>query len=117
MTLATQPLPSGSSSLEPYSRQEIDAFRKSFEEKGYVILPGAVPPPLVAELRGKIAAEFEKAKLSGDLFAGGGRLTGHLNCFPGASARAVYQALEQRRAQATGKAPWTEQHFRPGERL
>jgi hypothetical protein len=97
MTLAaTQPLPTGSSSLEPYSPQEIDAFRRSFEEKGYVVLPGAVPPPLVAEMRGNIEAEFEKANLSGELFAGGGRLTGHLNCFPGAGARPVYEALQQR---------------------
>jgi hypothetical protein len=92
---ATQPLSAESPVPEAFSQQEIDAFRRSFSENGYLVLEQKVPGVLLAGLRAEIVAAFEQARLGGRLFSGGGLLTGHLNCFPGAGARPVYDALRQ----------------------
>src|SRR5690606_24995600 len=39
--------------------------------------------------------EFEHSTKAGRLFRGGGLLSGHLNCFPGASARFIFETLQQ----------------------
>jgi hypothetical protein len=48
------------------------------------------------ELHTTLSREFDRASESGELFSGGGMVSGHLNCFPGAAARFAYDTLEQR---------------------
>jgi hypothetical protein len=49
----------------------------------------------LTKLHRDLATAFEEAKASGKLFAGGGTISGHLNCFPGEGARFAYETLEQ----------------------
>ena len=72
---------------------ELARLKKSFSEDGYVVIRGAVPKETLEALRLRILAEFARVKASGELFVAGGSITGHLNCFPGEGARAVYDAL------------------------
>ena len=50
-------------------------------------------PDRLDELNATLIDEFERAKASGELFEGGGTLSGHLNCFPGEAARFVWDDL------------------------
>ena len=72
---------------------DIDHCRARLDEDGYVVLPGLVSPERLAELATSLAAEYERAKAAGELFSGGGSLTGHLNCFPGEQSRFVWDDL------------------------
>ena len=47
------------------------------------------PTPLGAGVRAR-------QRSSGELFKGGGTVSGHLNCFPGARSRFVYETIEER---------------------
>jgi len=70
-----------------------DEYGKLFSEQGYLVLPQIVPAALLEQLSQDLIAEFTLAKRSGELFSGGGTISGHLNCFPGAQSRFVYDAL------------------------
>ena len=76
--------------------EEIEAYKKAFADDGYFVVRGVVSPEKLTELHQSIVEEFDRAKQSGTLFSGGGLMSGHLNCFPGAGSRFVYEALEQR---------------------
>jgi Phytanoyl-CoA dioxygenase (PhyH) len=67
--------------------------RQSFADNGYLTLEDVVEKSLLAQLHGDILGEFERAKSGGRLFAGGGSVSGHLNCFPGTASRFVYDTL------------------------
>lgn len=67
-----------------------------FQEQGFVVLEGVVNPHELAGLSHELASAFDRARAAGTLFSGGGTVSGHLNCFPGAGSRFVYQALEAR---------------------
>ncbi|MES1177863.1 MAG: phytanoyl-CoA dioxygenase family protein [Myxococcales bacterium] len=71
-----------------------EALERAFQIQGYVTIPGVVSRTLLANLHQQLLAELERAKTAGELFTGGGTLSGHLNCFPGARSRAVYDSLE-----------------------
>lgn len=71
-----------------------DALRRTFADEGYLLFPRAVSPARLAELHGTLLGEFERAQRDGRLFAGGGLVSGHLNCFPGQCSRFVYDELE-----------------------
>jgi len=75
------------------SPQENEHLQKTFAEQGYAILPNVVSKPALAQLSKELRAEFERAKRSGELFSGGGMISGHLNCFPGEQSRFVYESL------------------------
>jgi ectoine hydroxylase-related dioxygenase (phytanoyl-CoA dioxygenase family) len=75
---------------------EIENAKQEYASKGYFILRNIVSPERLTELHQALANEFEKASSSGALFSGGGQVSGHLNCFPGAGARFAYDALKQR---------------------
>ncbi len=75
------------------SPQETEHLQKTFAEQGYAILPDVVSKPALAQLSCELRSEFERSKRSGELFAGGGMISGHLNCFPGAQSRFVYERL------------------------
>ncbi|HEV3190394.1 MAG TPA: phytanoyl-CoA dioxygenase family protein [Polyangiaceae bacterium] len=70
--------------------------RRFFAENGYAIFKNVVAKDKLAALRTAIIEEFERSQRSGALFAGGGRVSGHLNCFPGEQSRFAYDTLQER---------------------
>lgn len=75
---------------------DLDRLRATFAEDGYVVIKGVVSRDRLAELHASIQEEFERAGETGRLFSGGGLVSGHLNCFPGAESRFVYETLQER---------------------
>ena len=73
-----------------------EAHQRAFADNGYLTIAGAVDRAPLAELRANIVEEYARAEGDRKLFAGGGRVSGHLNCFPGAGARFVYETLKAR---------------------
>ncbi len=81
---------------QPLTQSEREALKKSFAEDGYFIIRNVVSPEKLSELHQSLIEEFDRAKQSGELFSGGGLMSGHLNCSPGEGARFVYEALRDR---------------------
>lgn len=75
---------------------EIAALKQEFATKGYFILRNVVSHEGLNELHRALEREFAAASQSGALFSGGGLVSGHLNCFPGAGARFAYDTLQER---------------------
>jgi hypothetical protein len=71
---------------------ELEPF---FAENGYFIFRDVLSRERLATLRARILEEFERARTTGGLFSGGGLMSGHLNCFPGAESRFVYESLQE----------------------
>src|SRR5882757_5321558 len=67
----------------------------AFAREGYVTLPNVVSKSRLASLTDELRGEYTRARANGELFSGGGTISGHLNCFPGAQSRFVYDELEQ----------------------
>ena len=84
------------SAADMITTSEIESAREEYASKGYFILRNVVSPERLAELHTALAHEFDRALESGALFSGGGQLSGHLNCFPGAGARFAYETLQDR---------------------
>ncbi|MEO6238916.1 MAG: phytanoyl-CoA dioxygenase family protein [Vicinamibacterales bacterium] len=78
----------------PAASLDRDRLRKAFAEDGYLIFPGVVSAERLKALHQQLSEAFETSKRSGRLFAGGGTISGHLNCSPGEAARFAYEALE-----------------------
>jgi ectoine hydroxylase-related dioxygenase (phytanoyl-CoA dioxygenase family) len=74
---------------------DFDQLQSTFAEQGYLVFKDIVPRERLARLHERIREEFERSKKSGQLFSGGGLITGHLNCFPGEESRFAYEALEE----------------------
>jgi hypothetical protein len=72
---------------------DVEEIRKSFRENGYFVFRDVVSKEKLSGVRTKILDEYERAIRSGALFSGGGRISGHLNCSPGETARFAYDAL------------------------
>ena len=72
-----------------------DSLRKAFAKEGYLKFDAVIPRALLSPLSQHLRDEFEQQRRSGRLFAGGGMVSGHLNCFPGAESRFVYDLLQQ----------------------
>ena len=72
---------------------QLDEYRSAFREDGYLLLRRVVPMAPLEQLCQRLCAEFARAKNAGELFSGGGMISGHLNCFPGAGSRFVLDAL------------------------
>lgn len=75
---------------------ELENLKQVFANDGYVVLRNMVSRERLSQLRQALAQEFETASKSGALFSGGGLLSGHLNCSPGAGARFAYDTLQER---------------------
>lgn len=92
-TSTTTPSRDGSvpKALSPEERAEL---QRAFEADGYVVVRNVVEREKLTSLAGAITDAFHGAKRSGELFAGGGLISGHLNCFPGEGSRFVYEALQ-----------------------
>src|SRR5436853_241256 len=67
----------------------------AFAREGYVTLPNVVSKSRLAALTDELRGEYARARANGELFSGGGLISGHLDCFPGAQSRFVYDELEQ----------------------
>jgi hypothetical protein len=70
-------------------------FRRALDEDGFIVLRDVVSKDRLAALAVELDAEFDKMLNSADAFEGGGRLSGHLNCFPGERARFVYEEIAE----------------------
>lgn len=66
---------------------------RKVEQDGYVHLKNIVSKQKLTKLNEQLSAAFEQAHQSGELFAGGGNISGHLNCFPGEGSRFVLDDL------------------------
>lgn len=76
------------------SADDIEKATKAFAADGYVVFRNVVSKDKLTELRDRIFAAYEAEKASGRLFDGGGGISGHLNCFPGAESRFVKDELD-----------------------
>lgn len=74
---------------------ELGASTRFYGEHGYLVLQRVVPEAPLKLLCAALVEEFARVRRSGELFSGGGLISGHLNCFPGAGSRFVYEALER----------------------
>ncbi|MFT3922244.1 MAG: phytanoyl-CoA dioxygenase family protein [Myxococcales bacterium] len=68
----------------------------AFARDGYLVLRRVVDRRRLASLTEELVAEFSRASAAGELFSGGGLLSGHLNCFPGTPSRFAFDALRER---------------------
>jgi Phytanoyl-CoA dioxygenase (PhyH) len=93
--VVNQPVAGNEASKRAYSPGDVEGLRQSWTEQGYFVLPGVVSREKLKVLHARIMEEFEGWKRTGKLFAGGGNISGHLNCFPGEESRFVYQELEE----------------------
>ena len=75
---------------------EVDSAKQAFSSSGYVVLRDIVAAERLGQLHAEITEEFRRASDDGTLFSGGGLISGHLNCFPGAAARFAYDTLQER---------------------
>jgi phytanoyl-CoA dioxygenase PhyH len=80
--------------MTPLVGQMQDACSR-FAREGYITLPGVVSKSRLAALTEELRSDFNRARANGELFSGGGTISGHLNCFPGAPSRFVYDELER----------------------
>jgi hypothetical protein len=80
--------------MTPLSKQMQDVS-STFAREGYVVLSNVVSKSRLAALTDELRGEYARARANGELFLGGGMISGHLNCFPGAQSRFVYDELEQ----------------------
>jgi hypothetical protein len=79
-----------------YAGEELETIKASFAENGYVVLRNVISGEALAVLASRIVAEYQRQKMSKTLFAGGGSISGHLNCFPGEETRVIYDALREK---------------------
>lgn len=75
---------------------EIENAKEQYATNGYFVLRNVVSPERLSELHKALTQEFDRASKTGELFSGGGLVSGHLNCFPGAGARFAYDTLQER---------------------
>jgi len=92
----TQDLPGHGTDNAPMQSSEREALKKQFADEGYFVVKSVVSPEKLADLHKRIVTEFELAQQRGTLFSGGGLMSGHLNCFPGAESRFAYEAIVNR---------------------
>jgi ectoine hydroxylase-related dioxygenase (phytanoyl-CoA dioxygenase family) len=82
--------------IKPLTSTEVDAAKQEFAVNGFCMFRNVVSPERLDELHKALSREFDRVSQSGALFAGGGLVSGHLNCFPGAGARFAYDTLQER---------------------
>lgn len=68
---------------------DVPRLQRELDDRGFVVVPGVVSPDALTEFGEYIVGVFERAPK----FKGGGMMSGHLNCYPGARARFVYDEL------------------------
>lgn len=78
------------------ARSDVVEARRNLDELGYSVLRSVVSKDKLSELAGSLRREYERALAGGELFEGGGRISGHLNFFPGEQARFVHEEVAAR---------------------
>jgi ectoine hydroxylase-related dioxygenase (phytanoyl-CoA dioxygenase family) len=71
----------------PFS--DVQELRRELDEQGYVVLRDVVSRAALDTFKDELATAYDRQQK----FKGGGMITGHLNCFPGRSARFVYDEV------------------------
>jgi ectoine hydroxylase-related dioxygenase (phytanoyl-CoA dioxygenase family) len=74
---------------------ELERVQQEYAANGYFVLRNLVSRDGLSELHRALSQEFDTVSQSGELFSGGGLVSGHLNCFPGAGARFAYDTLQE----------------------
>jgi hypothetical protein len=90
--------------MQLMSKHDVDELQQALDLDGYVVLRNVVSKERLDGLADDLAREFERVSSSGELFEGGGLVSGHLNCFPGEGSRFVYDDLEAAGAFELAKA-------------
>jgi hypothetical protein len=72
----------------------LDRYRRQFAADGFVLFEGVVGRAELDQLTEDVLTQLRAEVAAGRLFHGGGLMSGHLNCFPGAGSRFVYDALQ-----------------------
>lgn len=80
----------------PRSNRDIEEFRSGLDDDGFVVVRDVVSKERLAGLNQNLLDQFARAQADGELFEGGGSLTGHLNCFPGEQSRFAWDDLVAR---------------------
>lgn len=93
--VVVSPVPSEPTSMSPIDPRD-PALHRTFRENGFVILKGMIDKRLLETHHMNILGAYDRARGKGGLFAGGGTISGHLNCFPGAESKFVYDTLVER---------------------
>jgi ectoine hydroxylase-related dioxygenase (phytanoyl-CoA dioxygenase family) len=93
MTQAAYQSPQERALPYPTSPEELERHRQTMDRDGYIVFRNVVPKAGLEQLRSRLHHEFENVKASGALFAGGGIVSGHLNCFPGGESRFIWDAV------------------------
>jgi ectoine hydroxylase-related dioxygenase (phytanoyl-CoA dioxygenase family) len=75
------------------SQVDIDQLRSQLADDGYAVVRDVISKDKLADLTASLTDEYERRQRSGELFQGGGSLSGHLNCFPGVQSRFVFDEL------------------------
>jgi hypothetical protein len=65
----------------------------ALDRDGYAMIEGVVPRHQLDDFARHLADEYERAREDGRLFEGGGSVSGHLDCNPGAASRFIYDAV------------------------
>jgi len=78
------------------SGSAFERYRRQFEDDGFLVFEGAVGRDELTHLTRDLLAQLRLEVERGRLFHGGGVMSGHLNCFPGAGSHFVYEALERK---------------------
>jgi glycosyltransferase involved in cell wall biosynthesis len=78
--------------METLATLGVDGLRRELDVQGYVVLRGVVDQEPLALLAKELYEAYDRS----EKFVGGGTITGHLNCFPGRSAKVIYDELVDR---------------------
>jgi ectoine hydroxylase-related dioxygenase (phytanoyl-CoA dioxygenase family) len=70
------------------------AVEDALARDGFVVFRNVVSKPKLTEFAEALYTEFDRAMVAGELFEGGGFLSGHLNCYPGEASRFVWDDIE-----------------------
>ena len=73
---------------------DVETLRRGLEHDGYVVIRDVVSKETLTQLNDDLQGEYRRMSTSGEMFEGGGVLSGHLNCFPGKDSKAAYDELE-----------------------
>jgi hypothetical protein len=77
--------------MNTLSRDDLSEVGRSLDGAGYCVIPGVIPRDALASFNQQILEAYTQAPK----FRGGGTIIGHLNCFPGDSARFMYETIEE----------------------
>jgi ectoine hydroxylase-related dioxygenase (phytanoyl-CoA dioxygenase family) len=83
------------STTHKLTESEKDSLKQAYAKDGYFIVRDVVSREKLTELNTAMAQEFDRQSKSGELFSGGGLVSGHLNAYPGVGARFAYDTLEE----------------------